>query len=100
MHGWLSKSFLLALAVFALSELLVRTFFAHSMSGRFEYGYNPTAGFVDYADRRTELVRAGGRRFQPQQFMRDRPPGVVRIMVVGDSVPRKATTMWLSLLAT
>lgn len=88
MRGWLSKSFLLALALFGVSELAVRIFFAHNMSGRFVYGYHPTAGFVDHADGRTELVRAGGRRFRPQTFIRERPPDVVRIVVVGDSVPR------------
>ncbi len=91
MRRWLSKSFLLALALFGASELAVRIFFAKNMSGRFEYGYHPTAGFVDRADGKTELVRAGGRRFRPQIFTRECPPGLVRIVVIGDSVPRGST---------
>jgi hypothetical protein len=44
MRSWMSKSFLLALALFAVSEIAVRTFFAHNMSGRVEYGYHPHRG--------------------------------------------------------
>ncbi len=83
-----TKPFLLVLVLFGLAELVTRTFFARSMSGRFDYGYHPTAGFQENADGTLKLVRAGGRRFHPQQFARKRPPGTLRIMVFGDSVPR------------
>lgn len=84
----LTKSAVLALGLLCGCELAVRIFFARSMSARFEYGYHPTSGFVDRDDGRVQLVRAGGRRFHPQQFPRVRPPGVFRVMVIGDSVPR------------
>ena len=83
-----TKSFLLVLAVFCAGELVVRVFFARGMSGRFDYGYHPTAGFQENADGSLDLVRAGGRRFFPQRFQQKRPDGVFRVMVVGDSVPR------------
>ena len=88
MRHVVTKSFLLVLAVFCASELVVRVFFARGMSGRFDYGYHPTAGFRENADGSLDLVRAGGRRFFPQRFQQQRPAGVFRVMVVGDSVPR------------
>jgi lysophospholipase L1-like esterase len=88
MKHWLTASFLLMLALLAGGELIVRIFFAQSMSGRFEYGYSPTAGFVENADGTVNLVHAGGRPFWPQTFSMPRPPGIFRVMVVGDSVPR------------
>ncbi|MBI5773979.1 MAG: SGNH/GDSL hydrolase family protein [Verrucomicrobia bacterium] len=84
----ITKAFLLALALFCASELVVRVFFARNMSGRFEYGYNSTSGFEEKSDGTVRLVRAGGRRFHPQSFTRQRPDGVFRVMVIGDSVPR------------
>ena len=56
------------------AELVVRVFFARSMSGRFEYGYSPTAGFVEHADGTVNLVHAGGRPFWPQEFSRPGRP--------------------------
>ena len=88
MNPWLRNSFLLALAMLVTAEVVVRVFFARNMSGRFDYGYHPTAGFVEKADGTINLVRAGGRRFRPQTFSKAPPPGVFRILVVGDSVPR------------
>ena len=88
MKGLFTKSFLLLIALLCGSELVVRVFFARNMSGRFEYGYHPTSGFVERADGTVQLVRAGGRRFHPQSFSRQRPEGTFRIMVIGDSVPR------------
>jgi hypothetical protein len=88
MRRTLSKSFLLALALLCGAELITRVFFARNMSGRFEYGYHPTSGFDEQADGTVRLVRAGGRRFHPQNFRQTRPAGVFRIMVIGDSVPR------------
>jgi len=69
-------------------EVVVRVFFARNMSGRFEYGYHPTAGVVEREDGTVQLVRAGGRRFHPQRFTARRPDGTFHVMVVGDSVPR------------
>jgi len=88
MKRWFTVSLLMTLVLLAGSEIVVRVFFARNMSGRFEYGYNPTAGFVENADGTVSLVRAGGRRFHPQTFSRARPPGTFRVMVIGDSVPR------------
>ena len=86
----LPASFLLALALLCLSEIVVRVFFARNMSGRFDYGYHPTSGFQEKADGMVSLVRTGGRRFWPQTFSRKRPAGTFRILVIGDSVPRGA----------
>lgn len=83
-----SSSFLLALALLTGAELAVRAFFARNMSGRFDYGYHPTAGFVEKTDGTLDLVRAGGRRFRPQSLRQVPDPGVFRIFVIGDSVPR------------
>jgi len=83
-----TKAFLIALALFCVCELVVRVFFARNMSGRFEYGYNPTSGFEEKSDGMVQLVRAGGRRFHPQSFSQRRPDDVFRVMVIGDSVPR------------
>ena len=88
MRHVVTKSFMFVLAVFCASELVVHVFFARGMSGRFDYGYHPTAGFQENADGSLDLVRAGGRRFFPQHFDQKRPQGVFRVMVVGDSVPR------------
>ena len=88
MHSRLTKSFLLALALLCGCEVVVRVFFARNMSGRFEYGYHPTAGVVETGDGGVKLVRAGGRRFHPQSFAAQRPEGAFRVIVVGDSVPR------------
>ena len=87
MKSCCKASFLLALALLGLSELAVRVFFARNMSGRFEYGYHPSAGFQEGRWHRP-LVRAGGRRFHPQSFAKARPPAAFRVMVIGDSVPR------------
>jgi len=88
MKRWFTPAFLTMLTVLVGAELVVRVFFARSMSGRFDYGYSPTAGFVDNANGTVSLVHAGGRPFWPQTFAMPRPPGVFRIMVIGDSVPR------------
>lgn len=87
MKHWLTKSFLLAACLLLGAEVLVRLFFAQNMAGRFDYGYHPSAGFVEKGDT-LKLVRAGGRRFFPQSMKIQPEPGVFRIFVVGDSVPR------------
>lgn len=83
-----TKPFLVCLALLVGAELVVRVFFARSMSGRFDYGYHPTSGFVEHADGSVRLERAGGRRFFPQSFTRERPADTFRIFVIGDSVAR------------
>ncbi|NJK93062.1 MAG: hypothetical protein HC904_15325 [Blastochloris sp.] len=85
---FLTHAFLIVLASLIAAELVVRIFFARNMSGRFDYGYHPTAGFVEQSDGTVRLVRAGGRRFRPQQFQMPKPAGTYRVFVIGDSVPR------------
>ncbi len=88
MKGAFTRSFLLAVALLACAELVVRVFFVRNMSGRFEYGYHPTSGFEENADGTLDLVRAGGRRFRPQSLKQKPDSGVLRVFVIGDSVPR------------
>ncbi len=88
MRRTFTKSFLLVLAVLIVAEIAVRVFWSRGLTGRFEYGYHPSAGFAEKSDGSLELVRAGGRKFFPQHYAQQRPPGAFRIMVVGDSVPR------------
>ncbi|MGQ9919876.1 MAG: SGNH/GDSL hydrolase family protein [Desulfobacca sp.] len=83
----LFADFLLAFGLLLAAELAVRLFLPYDVSGRFSYGYDREAGFVESGEM-VRLVRAGGRRFHPQTFSRQRPPETLRIMVVGDSVPR------------
>ena len=59
MKRWLTTAMLMTLGLLAGSEIVVRLFFARNMSGRFEYGYNPTAGFVEHADGTVSLVFGG-----------------------------------------
>lgn len=84
----ISKSFVMMLVVLTSVELASRLFFSQTLMGRFDYGYDPTAGFVENRDRTVNLVRAGGRKFFPQSFAMEREPGTARIMVIGDSVAR------------
>ncbi len=88
MKRLITPAFLVVVCLLVLAEVGARVFFAKDISGRFDYGYNPQAGFNERADGTVELFRAGGRRFHPQTFKRHRPPGTFRIFVVGDSVPR------------
>jgi hypothetical protein len=88
MKRWLPPAFLFAVLLLGLGELGARLFFAQDISGRFEYGYSPDAGFDERQDGTVKLFRAGGRRFHPQSFRRQRPPGTFRVFVIGDSVPR------------
>jgi hypothetical protein len=90
MRRLITPACLVVICLLGLAELGARVFFAQDISGRFDYGYNPQAGFAERADGTVELFRAGGRRFYPQTFQRPRAPGVFRIFVVGDSVPRGA----------
>ena len=99
MKKWFTPAFLLAVLLLGLGELGARLFFAADISGRFEYGYSPDAGFDERRDGTVKLFRAGGRRFHPQSFQRQRPEGTFRIFVIGDSVPRgpsfKGAYPWL-----
>jgi len=88
MKRWLPPAFLFAVLLLGLAELGARLFFAQDISGRFEYGYSPDAGFDERQDGTVKLFRAGGRRFYPQSFQRQRPPGTFRVFVIGDSVTR------------
>jgi hypothetical protein len=88
MKRLVTPAFLVIICLLGLAELVARVFFPLDISGRFEYGYNLQAGFDEHANGVVELVRAGGRRFHPQKFMKHRPPGTFRVFVVGDSVPR------------
>jgi hypothetical protein len=88
MKRLITPACLVVVCLLVLAEVGARVFFAQDISGRFDYGYNPQAGFAEHADGTVELFRAGGRRFHPQTFQRHRPPGTFRIFVVGDSVPR------------
>jgi hypothetical protein len=88
MKRLITPACLVVVCLLVLAEVIARVFFAQDISGRFDYGYNPQAGFAERADGTVELFRAGGRRFHPQTFKRHRPPGTFRIFVVGDSVPR------------
>jgi len=83
-----TRSFLLFAAILLTAELATRFLFVRTMEGRFDYGYHPTAGFVEKADGEVELQRSGGRRFFPQKFQKQRPNEMYRIMVIGDSVSR------------
>ena len=88
MNRLITPACLVVICLLVLAEAGARIFFANDISGRFEYGYSPNAGFDEHRDGTVELFRAGGRRFYPQTFKRRRPPGVFRIFTVGDSVPR------------
>ncbi len=83
-----TRSFLLFAAILLGAELVTRFGMSRSMEGRFDYGYHPTAGFYEKPDGQVELIRAGGRRFFPQSFQKQRPAGTYRVFVVGDSVAR------------
>lgn len=82
-----TRSFLLFAVILIGAELVTRFGFVRTMEGRFDYGYHPTAGFVEKGGQ-VELMRAGGRRFFPQTFSKERPAGVYRVIVIGDSVAR------------
>ena len=83
----IQPAFLFGLCLLAGVELAVRIFFQDNMSGRFEYGFHPSAGFVEEDDQ-VNLKRTGGRRFRPQSFSVEPLKEVFRVFVVGDSVTR------------
>ena len=83
----ISHALLFGACLMIAVELAVRIFFQDNMSGRFEYGFHPSAGFIE-EDGQVHLKRTGGRRFRPQSFTVEPPEGVFRIFVIGDSVTR------------
>ncbi|MBM3844899.1 MAG: hypothetical protein FJ405_01260 [Verrucomicrobia bacterium] len=87
-RAWITRSFLVVAGVLIIAEGSARIFFGRSFEGRFDYGYHPNAGFDDSTRGSVRLFRAGGRRFHPQTYAADPAPGVSRILVAGDSVPR------------
>ena len=99
MKKLVTPAFLMVVVMLVAAEIIARIFFAQDISGRFAYGYDPQAGFSERRDGTVELFRAGGRRFHPQTFKKQRPPDTYRIMVIGDSVPRgpsfKTAYPWL-----
>ena len=68
-----------------VAEMAVRLLFQENMSGRFEYGFHPSAGFIE-EDGRLHLKRTGGRRFRPQSMNLKPPADTFRVFVIGDSV--------------
>jgi hypothetical protein len=88
MKTWISKSFLLCVCILAIAEISMRLFLSDKNLGRFEYGYHPTAGFLEKKDGTVHLVRSGGRKFREQKFSKIPQSNVFRIFVVGDSVVR------------
>ena len=83
----ISRALLFGVCLMITVEVAVRIFFQDNMSGRFEYGFHPSAGFIE-EDGQVHLKRTGGRRFRPQSFTVEPPEGVFRIFVIGDSVTR------------
>lgn len=88
MKKLITPAAMVVICLLGLAEVAARLGFRQDISGRFAYGYDPQAGFAEHDDGTVELFRAGGRRFHPQSFRKNRPPGTFRIFVVGDSVPR------------
>jgi len=88
MKGLIKPAFVLTVVLIVLLEVGARVFFSQDVSGRFDYGYHPDAGFAEKADGTVQLFRAGGRRFHPQSFPKERPDGAFRVFVIGDSIPR------------
>jgi len=87
MKNWFSPAFILAVALLGTGEFVAREFFGRSLSGRFDYGFHPTAGFRENANGTVDLLKAGGRPFRPQKFSRAPAGNTLRIMVFGHSVP-------------
>lgn len=87
LSGWFTRAFWVPVALLVFAELVCRIFFADDFTGRFDYGYMPSAGF-HRTDGGVELERSGGRRFYPQSFAMPKPAGRKRIFTVGDSVTR------------
>jgi hypothetical protein len=88
MKGLIKPAFILTVSLIVLLEAGARLFFHQDVSGRFDYGYHPDAGFAEQSDGTVKLFRAGGRRFHPQSFPKERPDGTFRVFVIGDSIPR------------
>ena len=83
----LSKAFLFTTILLLGLELIARTMFSDAFYGRFDYGYHPTAGFVEKPGK-VEVRNIGGRKFWEQEFARQKPRGGIRIFTIGDSISR------------
>jgi hypothetical protein len=80
---------LIAIGILVIAEIIARMVTGESSASRFEYGYDPQAGFVEHKNGTVDIVRSGGRHFWPHQsFKMPKPKGVIRIFTIGDSVPR------------
>ena len=86
MQKLLRSSFLLMLALLAMGEIAMRIFLPPAFTGSFEYGFNQTAGFEERPDGTVHLAATRARNFHPQTFLRQKPSGMFRIFVIGDSV--------------
>lgn len=90
MRRLVTRSFLAALLGLAGIELALHLGMADFFEGRFEYGYHPRGGIVE-ANGEVTLARTGARKFWPQKFPAAHPPQGLRIITVGDSIPRGAS---------
>jgi GDSL-like Lipase/Acylhydrolase family len=88
MKRLLTPSFVLVAVVLIAIECATRLWMTDIFSGRFDYGYHPTAGFIEHDDGTVELRRTGGRHFYAQQFAAAKPAGTLRIITIGDSIAR------------
>ena len=50
MKRLITPACLMVVCLLLLAEVVARTFFWQDISGRFEYGYNPQAGFDERAE--------------------------------------------------
>jgi hypothetical protein len=48
MRRLITPACLVVICLLGLAELGARVFFAQDISGRFDYGYNPQAGFAEH----------------------------------------------------
>jgi GDSL-like Lipase/Acylhydrolase family len=88
---FMTPAFLALLVVMGSIELLIRFTMVDFFSGRYQYGFDQTSGFVESPDGAIRFVRAGGRRFYEQSLPRAKSAATFRIITVGDSIARGAS---------